>query len=357
MDSALAAVHPRAYYTRFATKGVRPDGRATHTCRRVTLALGTVGTADGSATIRLGSGTSVVAAVTASVLPLAGSAAAALAADSGSSSSASASSSVTVEVMLPPLASPKFRARGGGPAAALELRRGPAIAREIERIIASCSLLDPSQLVIEPSIAGWRLTIDVVATSADGNVEDASIMAAAAALAFTTLPGATKKGDRWHRLDSMPASAAATASTQAKPAAPVVAPARLHIKSLLLPTTYALIELDSNRSSDEGEVEASSDEPKRVLVADPLASEESLSCAAARVVIAAPLNGSSFTGSGSSSGAGSGLPVAAVTSSGAAVTTDQLAACVALSQQRAGSLAEVLLSAVRAAIGGGGSLS
>lgn len=340
----MDVLQPRAYLSRFLSQGVRPDGRLTHAARRVTLALGTIGKADGSATVRLGSGTSVVAAVTVQIVPLAGAAAAALATDTPG-----ANASINVEVTLPPMASQRFRSRGGGPASAIELRKGPSIARDVERILAGCSVVDTSQLLVEEGVCGLKLVVDIVVTAADGNFEDAAVIAAVAALATTTLPAAEKRLDVWSLV--RPGD---EAESKSKPSRTVPA-SKLRVSSLLVPTTFVLIELDKGASTSGsgepsgGEAAAGSSVPAAsVLVADPLDAEEVLASARARVVIAAPLAVSASADGGWSTGP---LSLAGLSSSGTALSEAQLAACGALAQQRAEAVAQVIRAAVAASLG------
>jgi exosome complex component RRP43 len=354
-DAALAALHPRAYASRFLARGVRPDGRATHACRRVTLALGTLGSADGSATVRLGAGTSVVAAVSVELQQLAGAAAAALAPDGGGGGGAPPP--LAVELTLPPMASPRFRARGGGPAAQLALKRGPQIAREIERLVAACQLLDPRQLVLEEGVCGLRLVVDVLATAADGNLEDAALLAAVAALSATTIPAAGRRPDgsgAWELrrggggaggAAGQPAAGAAgdssssssssggssscgsggggggggvaAAAMRGPPPQPLgsggIPPARLAVRAVLVPTSFALLQLvdpDLATAAATAEEEADGDAPPppppAVLVSDPDDSEEALAGATVRVVVAVPLPPPLVAGGGGAGSSGDG---------------------------------------------------
>lgn len=400
-DAALAALHPRAFHSRFLARGVRPDGRGTHACRRVTLALGTLGSADGSATVRQGAGTSVVAAVSVELQQLAGAAAAALAPPEGGGGSGAALP-LAVELTLPPMASPRFRARGGGPAAQLALKRGPQIAREIERLVAACHLLDPRQLVLEEGVCGLRLVVDVLATAVDGNLEDAALLAAVAALSATTIPAASRRADgsgAWElrrpapglgpgpglAQQPPPAGAAAAgagggssssagdgnggdgcargqppltsggSSTESQPPLTSVPSARLAVSAALVPTSFALLHLtpsigddaahaasgDLGGPAEDGAPTEGASSTTSVLVADPNDGEEALASAAVRVVVAVPL---------APSGGGGEQPaaLAGVVCSGAPVAVEQLGACVALAQARAASVAAVLQGALAA---------
>ena len=64
--SAFRALHPKEYVARFLSESVRPDGRTFTAVRRLTAAVGTIDTANGSALVRLGK-TAVVAGVVALV--------------------------------------------------------------------------------------------------------------------------------------------------------------------------------------------------------------------------------------------------------------------------------------------------
>jgi len=92
---AFRRLFPEQYYAAFVADGLRPDGRPLHRCRPTTVGLGAVASADGSALVKLGSGTTVLAGLRLEVMrPEAG------APDAGS---------LALSVELLPLAYPDYR--------------------------------------------------------------------------------------------------------------------------------------------------------------------------------------------------------------------------------------------------------
>lgn len=59
-------LHPRAYLERFLAEQVRPDGREAEEWRDISLHVGSISTADGSALVRLGE-TTIVCGVKAEI--------------------------------------------------------------------------------------------------------------------------------------------------------------------------------------------------------------------------------------------------------------------------------------------------
>ena len=65
-SEAFRVLRPREYYRRFVEKGVRPDGRSLDACRTLSVSSGSIGTAAGSAMVKLGE-TTILAGVTCAV--------------------------------------------------------------------------------------------------------------------------------------------------------------------------------------------------------------------------------------------------------------------------------------------------
>ncbi|KAJ7494707.1 ribosomal protein S5 domain 2-type protein [Mycena galericulata] len=151
-DSALKAsifqrLHPRAYLERFVAENVRPDGRPFDAWRDVSVNVGSISTANGSALVRLGE--------TTIVLP---------------------------NIDLPALCSPKFKP--GPPSDEAQV-----LSDRLNEVLSSTISL--SSLVIHPSKAVWVLYVDATCINYDGNVFDAALIAMVAALRNTVLPKAT----------------------------------------------------------------------------------------------------------------------------------------------------------------------
>ncbi|THH05198.1 hypothetical protein EW145_g4970 [Phellinidium pouzarii] len=162
-------LHPRAYLERFLNEGFRPDGRETEDWRDVSVNVGSISTADGSALVRLGD-TTVVCGVKAEIAepdldsPDAG--------------------FLVPNIDLPAICSPKFKP--GPPADEAQVLSE----RLYDALIAS-ETLPLSSLCIEPGKAVWVLYVDATCINYDGNAFDAALLAMVSALKNTRLPKAT----------------------------------------------------------------------------------------------------------------------------------------------------------------------
>ena len=166
--SAFQKLHPRAYYERFLSKDVRPDGRSKSSRRGVQVSTNTITHADGSAVAHLGT-TKVVCAIRYMVgVP---------------SSSAPSDGHVDVRVHLPPLCSSKYdhTAKPGKDAFLL--------ASFLSSLVDDTKLLDNAALCIEEGKAVFVLCIDIFCVNDDGNLFDAATIAMIAALQNLRLPG------------------------------------------------------------------------------------------------------------------------------------------------------------------------
>ncbi|KAJ7284965.1 ribosomal protein S5 domain 2-type protein [Mycena rebaudengoi] len=171
-DAALKAaifqrVHPRVYFSAFVTEQARPDGRAFDAWRDVSVNVGSISTADGSALVRLGE-TTIVCGVKAEIAepeldkP-----------DEGF---------LVPNIDLPALCSPKFKP---GP----PTEEAQVLSDRLNEALAS--IIPLSSLIIEPAKAAWVLYVDATCINYDGNVFDAALIAMVAALRNTALPNAT----------------------------------------------------------------------------------------------------------------------------------------------------------------------
>ncbi|CAK9781848.1 ribosomal protein S5 domain 2-like protein [Cutaneotrichosporon oleaginosum] len=176
-SSSAAAIfqrlHPDQYLTRFLDKGYRPDARRKDVWRDVSINVGSIATADGSALVRMGD-TTMVCGVKAEVAEPSGSRP-----DEGF---------VVPNIDLPALCSPKFKP---GPPA----DEAQTMSNWLNDLLVSSQTLPPTSLVIAPGKAAWSVYIDVVCINFDGNAYDAAVLAVMAALRNTRLPRATFSED------------------------------------------------------------------------------------------------------------------------------------------------------------------
>ncbi|TXT13061.1 hypothetical protein VHUM_01462 [Vanrija humicola] len=171
--SSAAAVfkrlHPEQYLTRFLNEGYRPDGRRIGAWRDVSVNVGSIGTANGSALVRMGE-TTMVCGVKAEIAEPTG--------------AAPNDGFVVPNIDLPALCSPRFKP---GPPP----EEAQTFSNWLNDLIVSSRTLPPSSLVIAPGKAAWVIYIDVACINYDGNAYDAAVLAVMAALKNTRLPKAT----------------------------------------------------------------------------------------------------------------------------------------------------------------------
>ncbi|KAI0638638.1 ribosomal protein S5 domain 2-type protein [Trametes polyzona] len=162
-------LHPKTYLERFLSENVRPDGREFDEWRNVSVNVGSISTADGSALVRLGS-TTVVCGVKAEIAepeldrPLEG--------------------FLVPNLDLPAICSPKFKP---GP----PTDEAQVLSDRLNEVLVSSGVVSTKSLCIEPGKAVWVLYVDATCINYDGNAFDATLLAMVAALRNTTLPKAT----------------------------------------------------------------------------------------------------------------------------------------------------------------------
>jgi exosome complex component RRP42 len=156
-----------------ASKNVRSDGREQRELRDVEISCGVIAQATGSARVRIGS-TDVIVGVKAEIgtpdveTPNLG--------------------ACEFSVECSPLASPKFRGRGGDElsaelSAAIEKSYGVGLAQRAED-----SALDLASLCILPGKSCWILYIDALVVDLDGSIVDAISVGCRAALQDAKIP-------------------------------------------------------------------------------------------------------------------------------------------------------------------------
>ncbi|KIZ01452.1 Exosome complex exonuclease RRP43 [Monoraphidium neglectum] len=164
---AFKRLYPEQFFARFAAEGVRPDGRGLSTPRPVTIGLGAVGAADGSALVKVGP-TAVLAGCRLEV---------AVPPDD-----APGVGQVVVSAELSALASGAWRPGRAAPEA------HELAARVSQLLTGPSGVLDARQLCISPGAAVWVLYLDLYVLDAAGGLLDAALLAAAAALRDCRLP-------------------------------------------------------------------------------------------------------------------------------------------------------------------------
>ncbi|MEM4755706.1 MAG: exosome complex protein Rrp42 [Candidatus Woesearchaeota archaeon] len=156
----------QATITNYFNKGIRFDGRTFDKLRPISIQTHVSETAEGSALVTWGD-TKIIAGVKLSVeqpfpdVP-----------DKGN---------LMVNAELLPLSSPDFES---GPPDA----RSIELARVVDRGIREGKALDLSQMVIEPGKKVWTANVDICILNHDGNLIDASALAAIVALMNTYFP-------------------------------------------------------------------------------------------------------------------------------------------------------------------------
>jgi exosome complex component RRP42 len=155
------------------TKNVRYDGRKALEYRPITVEYGISGSAEGSARVKLG-GTEVLAGVKMEIgkpypdTP-----------DQGN---------MMVNAELIPLSNPEFESGPPG-------QQATELARVVDRAIRESKAIDVKKLVILPGEKVWGVNIDIVTINDEGNLLDASCLAAMAALKNARLPKLNEKNE------------------------------------------------------------------------------------------------------------------------------------------------------------------
>ncbi|KAG0696798.1 ribosomal protein S5 domain 2-type protein [Suillus ampliporus] len=167
-------LHPRVYLERFIAEKIRPDGRAFDEWRNVSVNVGSISTADGSALVRMGD-TTIVCGVKAEIAepeldrP-----------DQGF---------LVPNIDLPAICSPKFKP---GP----PTEEAQVLSDKLNEALVASGALSLDSLCIHPGKAVWTLYVDCTCINYDGNAFDAALLAMLGALRNTTLPKATYDEER-----------------------------------------------------------------------------------------------------------------------------------------------------------------
>jgi len=160
-------------------RGVRLDGRRLGDVRSIEIVPGYVERAEGSALVRLGETVVLAGVKTDIVAPF---------------PDTPNEGVLVVHAEFVPLASPTFEP-GPPDENAIEL------ARVIDRSLREIRAVALDKLVLEPGKHVWRLYVDIYVLNHDGNLFDASALAAMAALLSARIPAAVRTEDGGYRVD------------------------------------------------------------------------------------------------------------------------------------------------------------
>lgn len=164
--ASVRALFPAHYLHKFLAEGIRPDARAFGEARRTACTAGIISSADGSASVQVGN-TSVVAGVQLSPFspPAIGSAAGRLVVvfDMGQSGASHAGAGRPDDQAL-------------------------ALSDFVTRTLRQTRILDEEELIIKKGAAAWSVTLTITCLNYDGNILDAVLLVAVAALRDTQIP-------------------------------------------------------------------------------------------------------------------------------------------------------------------------
>jgi exosome complex component RRP42 len=153
-------------------KGVRLDGRKPDQFRPLSIKIGTIETAEGSAIVKCGDTEVIVGVKMAIGKPYA---------------DRPNSGTLMVGAELLPISNPMFE-QGPPTTESIEL------ARIIDKGIRESKSIDESSLCITPGEKVWMVNVDICPLNTDGNLIDVGALAAIAALKTTRLPKIDENG-------------------------------------------------------------------------------------------------------------------------------------------------------------------
>jgi exosome complex component RRP43 len=163
---AFRQIYPEEFYRRFFSEGIRPDGRALLSNRKISSSSNVLSNTYGSSLVRIGN-TSVLCGVTALL-----SAPSFITPDQGY---------LTLNLSVSPIAAPNITF--GKPA-----DDQVYIADSVRKLLLESGALRLDSLCVDKGSVVWSVFIDAVCISLDGNLTDAVFLAASNALSTTLLP-------------------------------------------------------------------------------------------------------------------------------------------------------------------------
>ncbi|XP_062517014.1 exosome complex component RRP43-like [Corticium candelabrum] len=161
-------IQPAEYLRRYVSQGVRPDGRRLMETRSVSVNVGSVTTADGSALVKIGNTTVLCGIKAEFTLP------------GGENND---EGYVIPNFELSSVASPQ--SRSGPPS-----EEAQVISKFLSDLITRSSILNLHDLCIEVGKLAWVLYCDFACLDQDGSLTDASVVALVASIANLRLPHA-----------------------------------------------------------------------------------------------------------------------------------------------------------------------
>lgn len=153
-------IHPVKYYRDFLSHDLRPDGRELDQFRPVVINMDSIGTADGSAIVKLGN-TAVVCGIKAEL--------------ARPSAAYPEHGIVVPNIELTPACSPKLRP--GAPS-----EEAQVATRLLTELLTNSECLDLTELCVVRERLVWVLYCDIVCLDHDGSVLDVAAIALIAAL-------------------------------------------------------------------------------------------------------------------------------------------------------------------------------
>lgn len=166
MSLEFRVLQPQEFYQKHVEAGVRPDGRRLAERRPVAASAGNIKSADGSAIVRQGN-TTVVCGIK---LELAAPA-----------TERPNQGYLVPNLTLPPMCNPQFKP---GPPS----EEAQAASHFVQQVLLQSKCIDLSELCPVPGKLCWVLYLDMVCLDHDGNIRDAAVAAAVAALQSLQLP-------------------------------------------------------------------------------------------------------------------------------------------------------------------------
>ncbi|RLE50253.1 MAG: RNA-binding protein [Candidatus Methanomethylicota archaeon] len=172
MAEKVISTVKRQQIIELAQRGKRIDGRGLEDFRPISIEIGVIDKADGSAMVRLGS-TTILTGIKYEI---------------GEPFADTPNEGVlSVNAEFLPLASPTFEP-GPPDENALEL------ARVVDRVIRESGMVDLEKMCLIPGEKVWITWVDIYVLDHDGNLMDASALSAVAALLSSTIPDTKIEG-------------------------------------------------------------------------------------------------------------------------------------------------------------------
>ncbi len=166
MSEEFVAALKKDYLIQLALKEQRVDGRKADEVRPLTITTEAIGTAEGSAMVELGKTKVFVGVKVATGTPF---------------PDRPKEGVIITSAELIPIASPNFEV---GPPSQASIE----VARVVDRGIRESKMIDLSELCIKEGEKVWMVNIDIHTIDYDGNLFDAALIGAVAALKTTVMP-------------------------------------------------------------------------------------------------------------------------------------------------------------------------